>query len=90
MRTTLDIPDGLFREAKVRAAVEGIRLKDLITGALELRLHGAGASSVGTERRRRSVLPVLPASGRPLPLLSRCQLAKLEAQDDARRHSRSA
>jgi hypothetical protein len=30
MRTTLDLPDELFREAKARAALEGVKLKDLM------------------------------------------------------------
>ena len=35
MRTTVDIPDGVFRRAKARAAMEGIKLKELITRFLE-------------------------------------------------------
>jgi len=30
MRTTLDLPDPLFRKLKSRAALEGLKLKDLI------------------------------------------------------------
>ncbi|HEY7336167.1 MAG TPA: hypothetical protein VH639_14855 [Bryobacteraceae bacterium] len=35
MRTTVDIPDALFRRAKALAAMEGSSLKDLIVRALE-------------------------------------------------------
>jgi hypothetical protein len=38
MKTTLDIPDDLFREAKVRAAEKGITLKELMTEGLRLAL----------------------------------------------------
>lgn len=34
MRTTLDIPDDLFRQIKARAAVQGVKLKDYVTDAL--------------------------------------------------------
>jgi hypothetical protein len=50
MRTTLELPDELFREAKVSAARRGVSLKALFTSALvqELRLR----SKRGIPRRR--------------------------------------
>jgi hypothetical protein len=36
MRTTIEIPDDLFRKAKVQAALEGVRLRDLIERGLRL------------------------------------------------------
>lgn len=39
MRTTLEIPDKLFREAKATAAKKGITLKALITRAIERELQ---------------------------------------------------
>ncbi len=38
MRTTVDIPDDLFRRAKARAALEGLRLRDLFEKGLRLAL----------------------------------------------------
>ena len=38
MKTTLDIPDELFREAKIRAAENGVTLKELVTAGLKLAL----------------------------------------------------
>ncbi len=35
MKTTLDIPDLLFRQAKARAALRGISLRQFVTEALE-------------------------------------------------------
>ena len=32
MRTTIDIPDDLLRQAKSTAALQGVKLKDLIAG----------------------------------------------------------
>lgn len=44
MRTTIDIPDPLFREVKARAAYEGKKMKDLITGFIEAGLHTSSFS----------------------------------------------
>jgi hypothetical protein len=38
MRTTIEIPDDLFRKAKAQAALEGVRLRDLIERGLRLAL----------------------------------------------------
>jgi hypothetical protein len=38
MRTTIDIPDELLRQAKARAALEGVRLRDFIEKGLRLAL----------------------------------------------------
>ena len=35
MRTTVDLPDPLFRQMKATAALRGISIKDLITAAIE-------------------------------------------------------
>ena len=38
MKTTIEIPDPLFRKAKSRAAERGQTLKEFVTGALQARL----------------------------------------------------
>ena len=38
MRTTIDIPEDLFRRAKATAALDGGTLKDLVTEALRMYL----------------------------------------------------
>lgn len=50
MKTTLDIPDDLFRQIKIKAATDGRKLKDIVTEGLELVLAGPearGTSSTG-------------------------------------------
>jgi hypothetical protein len=39
MRTTVDIPDPLYREMKVRAASEGTTLKEIILEGVAVRLR---------------------------------------------------
>ena len=49
MKTTIDIPDPLFRKAKSRAAERGQTLREFVSEALEARLSGAsqGGRPVG-------------------------------------------
>ena len=39
VKTTIEIPDALFRQTKALAALRGESLKDLVCGALESRLQ---------------------------------------------------
>jgi hypothetical protein len=58
MRTTVDLPDELLRQARGRAAEEGTTLTALLADGLRLRLAGA---TTGPDRRRR--LPVSRVGG---------------------------
>ena len=40
MRTTLDLPDPLFKEVKTRAVQEGVTLKELLATYIEAGLRG--------------------------------------------------
>ena len=40
MRTTLDLPDTLYRKTKAVAALRGSSMKDLIVGAIEKEVNG--------------------------------------------------
>ena len=44
MKTTIEIPDPLFRKAKSRAAERGQSLKDFVTDALQAKLATHSAS----------------------------------------------
>ena len=50
MRTTVDIPDALYRELKSKAAHEGCSIKDLVLSSLLIRLTGQPARK---QKRRR-------------------------------------
>ena len=39
MRSTFDIPDALFRQIKARAALQGVKLKEYVTAALQDSLY---------------------------------------------------
>ena len=54
MRTTIDLPDPIFRELKAVAARRGMSLKDVIRGAVEVEIRKAERSS-----HRRIKFPIL-------------------------------
>jgi hypothetical protein len=47
MKTTLELPDALFRRAKSAAVHEGVTLKQLFTEAIESRLDGNASAGDG-------------------------------------------
>jgi hypothetical protein len=56
MRTTIDLPDALFRRAKAAAAQAGSSLRDLVVRALEAQLAGP-ARAAGYRFEWRGVNP---------------------------------
>jgi hypothetical protein len=56
MRTTVDIPDPLYRQLKARAATEGRSIKELILQGVAVELRGIRSTS-----RRRVKLPIVPS-----------------------------
>ena len=78
MKTTLDLPDDLMREVKIRAAQEGRKLKDLLAEAIRAGLDAAPAR---TAEVPRSALPLMklaktPGKARALSLAESCELVK--------------
>lgn len=86
MRTTLDLPDELLRQAKARAALDGSTLKDLITSYVEQGLRRRERSPEDAGHHRRSELPVArPATGRKLPFLTHADLHRILDEEEAAR-----
>jgi hypothetical protein len=67
VKTTLEIPDDLFRKAKAAAALRGVKLRDFVAEALASQLaKGEKASPTSTQRR-------LP----PPPRVSKAELRRV-------------
>lgn len=80
MRTTLDLPDPIFRDLKSRAAQEGVKLKDLVQEYIVAGLRGSYSPSVV-----RSPLPIFrQSSGAKNPVLSNAELQTILDEEDAR------
>lgn len=52
MRTTVDIPDPLYREIKVRAANEGTTVREIILEGVQIRLQNGTAKTTEAGRPR--------------------------------------
>ena len=66
MRTTIDLPDALFRQTKATAALRGTSMKELIARAIEIEVKNARPA--GRAERRRVRLPIIPACPGEPPL----------------------
>lgn len=78
MRTTVDLPDELLRQARSRAAEEGTTLTALLADGLRLRLGGTISGS-----GRRHELPVSTVGGGLRPWIDPASNASLpDAADD--------
>lgn len=75
MRTTVDLPDGLVRAARVRAAESDESLKELFTRALTRELSG-------TATKRRGELPLIRSRRRGSVEISGDELEQALVDDD--------
>jgi hypothetical protein len=85
MRTTLDLPNPLFRELKAQAARKSMKMKELLATYVEAGLYGR-SSSRPEGHSPRSPLPVARRStGITLPALTNAQAQHLLDEDDVQR-----
>ena len=54
MRTTIDLPDKLLKQAKIKAVTEGITLKQLFVRCLERELEGAQSPEVDAADQKKT------------------------------------
>ena len=83
MKTTLEIPDDLFREVKSKAALEGCKLKDFVTEALQLRLQAPEV------KRKRVKFPIIKSTSKSALSIPDDIASRLELADDLRRYEAS-
>jgi hypothetical protein len=55
MRTTVDIPDSVYRQLKAKAALRGCTVRELILRGVEAQLQDEG----GKKKKRRVELPLI-------------------------------
>jgi len=90
MRTTLDLPDDLFREAKTRAVRQGTTLKQLMTEYIRSGLNEKqNTTATGTSRRGPPPVAIRRVEGSSsAPVRSNRQLNALLEEDEVARASR--
>ena len=84
MRTTIDVPDALMREAKARAAAHGETLKDLVNRALA---HELGLPSAPKRKTGRVTLPLVARDAAPAILVTNDDIADALEAEDVERYS---
>ena len=89
MRTTVDIPDGLYRTLKARAGLSGVTLRQLVLRLIEQGLGSSTAQS-GAGKRRDPPPVIIAPRGVPIPALSHNKLRGMEEAEDEAKHARSA
>jgi len=87
MRTTVDLPDELYRTLKTRAAISGVTLRELIRGLIEQGLSEAGQQPASGERPDPPV--IVPSTGRTISFTPE-DIHRLEEEEDLERYGRSA
>lgn len=81
MRTTIELPDDLLKRAKIAAVERGVSLKELMREALAKELAAAA-----TPAPRRVKFPIFPSKRPGTMNLTNADIARLEAEEDIRRH----
>ena len=56
MRTSIEVPDPVYREMKIRAASEGTTIREIILQGVAMRLRGGGPSAPRQDRLRFPVI----------------------------------
>ena len=88
MKTTLEIPNPLFKKIKAHAAMEGLKLKEVVASALTAYLvQPPPPARTGI---KRSPFPLVRGKVRSLMKeMNNATIAKLQEKDDLERHRRS-
>ena len=79
----IDLPDELLRQAKAKAALDGMELKDLIIRFVQQGLGPVAMPSAAPIGCQRSELPVVrAATGRPLPASTNVDIHRLLEEEE--------
>jgi hypothetical protein len=89
VRTTVDLPDDLYRTLKARAALSGMTMRELIVKLIEQSLRRPAASTRRDSPQREPPPVVVPPRGVQIPAVSRADLRRIEEEADERKHARS-
>ena len=82
MRTTIDIPENLYRTLKTRAALKGLTLREIVQNLIEQAL----SAPLPSKRRSGPPIAVKP-TGVPIPALSRQEIREIEEIEDAGKYA---
>jgi hypothetical protein len=85
VRTTIDLPDELYRTLKTRSAISGVTMRELIQHLVEQGLAGASASLEAAAPREDRLPVAIPARGDPIRAVTDEEIADMEMEDERER-----
>lgn len=90
MRTTVDLPDELYRSLKARAALSGVPVRQLVQRLIEQGLRSAVSTQPAATARREPPPVIIPPRGVRIPAIPRAELRRLEETEDEAKDGRPA
>ena len=81
MRTTIDLPDELYRTLKTRAAIKGVTLRELIQGLIEQGLRQPEASTEDIDPDEYPLPVAIAKTSGPVPVITSKDLHELDVAD---------
>ncbi len=88
MRTTIDLPENLYRTLKARAGLNGITMRRLVQQLIEQGLRVPRSDPGGNRHAPPPV--IIPPRGVPIPALSRQEVRRIEEEEDEAKHAELA
>jgi len=89
MRTTIDLPDELYRTLKTRAAISGVTMRELVQRLIEQGLKQSGASATPLPAEEEPLPVAIPAGSGPIRAFTNAELHDLEVEDYLKKLDRS-
>jgi hypothetical protein len=89
VRTTIELPDELYRTLKTRAAMSGVTLRELVQGLIERGLKQPDTTATRAGAARTPPPVAIPAQGIPVSLTAG-DVRRLVDEEDLERCARSS
>ncbi|HEX4160305.1 MAG TPA: hypothetical protein VHY79_17705 [Rhizomicrobium sp.] len=90
MRTTIEIPDELYRSLKARAALSGLPVRAVVAQLIDQGLRAVASGPPASARRRQPPPVAIAPRGTPVPALTREEMRRAENDEDESKLARSA
>jgi hypothetical protein len=86
MRTTIDLPEDLYRTLKVRAGLSGTTMRQLVRQLIEQGLRSPRGEKP-TASRRLPPPVIIPPRGVTIPGMSREEIRRVEEEEDEAKYA---
>jgi hypothetical protein len=86
MRTTIDLPDDLYRALKARAGLTGVTLRQLVQDLIQQGLGSSTGEAIAIKRHAPPPV-IIPRRGVPIRALSQAELRRMDEEEDEAKHA---